>query len=55
MSFGQAIIDGLRAAGPREVLVRGSRRLTGQDVLAMVSGAARWKPAACGPATPSPS
>ncbi|MFI7451071.1 class I adenylate-forming enzyme family protein [Nonomuraea sp. NPDC049714] len=41
MSFGQAIIDGLRAAGPREVLVRGSRRLTGQDVLAMVSGAAR--------------
>ncbi|WP_336211360.1 class I adenylate-forming enzyme family protein [Nonomuraea sp. LPB2021202275-12-8] len=40
MSFGQAIVDGLRAAGPREVLARGPRRLTGDELLAMVSGAA---------------
>ncbi|GAA2397135.1 AMP-binding protein [Nonomuraea africana] len=39
-SFGQSLVDGVRAAGPREVLVCGRRRLTGDDVLAMVAGAA---------------
>ncbi|WP_158588115.1 class I adenylate-forming enzyme family protein [Actinomadura logoneensis] len=33
-SFGQALVAGLRAAGEREVLVRGTRRLTGEQVYA---------------------
>ncbi|MBB3732511.1 class I adenylate-forming enzyme family protein [Nonomuraea dietziae] len=39
MSLGSSLLQGVRAAGPREVLVCGPRRLTGDDVLAMVSGA----------------
>ncbi|WP_431903137.1 class I adenylate-forming enzyme family protein [Nonomuraea sp. bgisy101] len=40
MSLGQSVFAGVRAAGPRDVLVCGRRRLTGDDVLEMVAGAA---------------
>ncbi|MEU7899691.1 AMP-binding protein [Nonomuraea sp. NPDC049152] len=40
MSLGHSVFAGVRAAGPREVLVCGRRRLTGDDVLEMVAGAA---------------
>ncbi|MGW4471877.1 class I adenylate-forming enzyme family protein [Nonomuraea sp. NPDC004354] len=40
MSLGRSVFAGVRAAGPRDVLVCGRRRLTGDDVLAMVAGAA---------------
>ncbi|MDL4820737.1 class I adenylate-forming enzyme family protein [Actinomadura opuntiae] len=38
--IGAALLDGLRAAGPREVLVHGGTRLSGDDVLGMVAAAA---------------
>ncbi|MBO2457320.1 class I adenylate-forming enzyme family protein [Actinomadura violacea] len=38
--LGAALLDGLRAAGPREVLVHGRLRLSGDDVLDMVASAA---------------
>ncbi|GAA2454317.1 AMP-binding protein [Actinomadura vinacea] len=38
--LGQAVIDGLRAAGDGDVLVRGGRRLSGEEVLAMVAAGA---------------
>ncbi|MFB4295544.1 class I adenylate-forming enzyme family protein [Actinomadura sp. NTSP31] len=37
--LGPALLDGLRAAGPREALVHGGLRLSGDDVLEMVSAA----------------
>ncbi|WP_131736027.1 class I adenylate-forming enzyme family protein [Actinomadura roseirufa] len=37
--LGAAVVAGLREAGSREVLVRGDRRLTGEEVLAMVATA----------------
>jgi fatty-acyl-CoA synthase len=40
--LGRAVVEGLRAAGDREVLVRGERRLCGEELLAMVAaGVAR--------------
>ncbi|MBB5083700.1 class I adenylate-forming enzyme family protein [Nonomuraea endophytica] len=35
------VLDGLRSAGPREVLVHGRRRVTGDQALAMAAGAAQ--------------
>jgi fatty-acyl-CoA synthase len=37
--LGPALLEGLRAAGPREALVHGELRLSGDDVLAMVAAA----------------
>ncbi|MFI9560364.1 class I adenylate-forming enzyme family protein [Nonomuraea endophytica] len=39
--YAQLVLDGLRSAGSREVLVHGRRRVTGDQALAMTAGAAQ--------------